>query len=134
MAPAASSRCAWIQCGFQRRLWLICSSTPARSQAAIIRSHSASDRAIGFSQMMARVAGAAAHSLHHGAVQLRVGGDDAQLRPHLLQHLPVVVVQGVDAEAVAELEQLVATAVERRPPAGSAHRPPPRRRGCPAAR
>jgi len=62
MAPAASSRRAWIQCGFQRRLWLICSSTPARSQEAIIRSHSASDSAIGFSQMMARVAGAAAHS------------------------------------------------------------------------
>ena len=62
MAPADTSSLARIHSGCQRRLWLICSSTPARSQAAIMRSHSPSESAIGFSQMIARVAGAAAQS------------------------------------------------------------------------
>ena len=69
---------------------------------------------MGFSQMIARVVGAAAHSLDHLAVQLRVRGDDADVRADLVQHLAVVVVEGVDPVALAEQVQLGATAVDSR--------------------
>ena len=61
IAPESTSSLTLSQWLCQRRLWLICSRTPARLQASIMASHSSSDSAMGFSQMIARVVGAAAH-------------------------------------------------------------------------
>ena len=48
----------------------------------------------------------------HLPVQFRVRRDDAYVRADLVQHLPVVVVEGVDPVAFAEQVQLLAAAVD----------------------
>ena len=51
-------------------------------------------------------------SLDHLPVQLGVRRDDAYVRADLVQHLPVVVVEGVDPVAFAEQVQLLAATVD----------------------
>ena len=77
-------------------------------------SHSSSESAMGFSQMIAFVVDNRGASLDHLRVQLGVGRDDAHVRADLVQHLEVVVVEGVDPVALAEQVQLLATAVDSR--------------------